>query len=60
MSIYEKQGEQRPVYMCIRTCTLGGSGGMLPPKILDFRRSVTASCVFTAKKNMLKLHAFAC
>ena len=31
------------VYMCISTCTLGGSGDMLPQKILDFRLSKTAS-----------------
>ena len=37
MSIHEKEGGQSPVYMCISTCTLGGSGGMLPQKILDFR-----------------------
>ena len=45
MSIYEKEGggeEQSPVYMCISTCTLGGAGGMLPQKILDFRLSETA------------------
>ena len=45
MSIYEKEGgggEQSPVYMCISTCTLGGSGGMLPQKSLDFRLSETA------------------
>ena len=29
MSIYEKEGGQS-------TCTLGGSGGMLPQKTLDF------------------------
>ena len=43
MSIYEKAGGQSPVYMCISTCTLGESGGMLPQKILDFRLSETAS-----------------
>ena len=35
------------MYMCISTCTLGGSGGMLPQKILDFRLSVTASGAFS-------------
>ena len=30
------------MYVCISTCTLGGSGGMLPKKILDFRLSETA------------------
>ena len=34
---------QSPVYMCISTCTLEGSEGMLPHKILDFRLSETAS-----------------
>ena len=29
------------------TCTLGGSGGMLPEKILDFRLSETASGAFS-------------
>ena len=43
MSIYEKEGGQSPVYMCISTCTLGGSGGMLPQEILVFRLSETAS-----------------
>ena len=33
--------------MCISTCTLGGSGGMLPQEILDFRLSVTASGAFS-------------
>ena len=47
MSIYEKEGGRSPVYMCISTCTLGGSGGMLPPKILDFRLSETASGAFS-------------
>ena len=39
MSIYEKEGGK--ALLC--TCTLGGSGGMLPQKILDFRLSETAS-----------------
>ena len=47
MSICEKEGEQSPVYTCITTCTLGGSGGMLPQEILDFRLSVTASGAFS-------------
>ena len=47
MSIYEKEGERSPVYMCISTCTLGGSGGMLPQKIFDFRLSETASGAFS-------------
>ena len=47
MSIYEKEGGRSPVYMCISTCTLGGSGGMLPQKILDFRLSETASGAFS-------------
>ena len=43
MSIYEKEGGGRsPVYICISTCTLGGSGG-----ILDFRLSETASGAFS-------------
>ena len=37
MSIYEKEGGRSLVYMCISTCTLGGSGGMLPQEILVFR-----------------------
>ena len=37
MSIYEKEGGQSPVYMCISICTLGGSGSMLP-QILDCLR----------------------
>ena len=47
MSNYEKEGGQSPVYMCINTCTLGESGGMLPQKILDFRLSETASGAFS-------------
>ena len=39
----KKRGGQSPVYMCISTCTLGESGGMLPQKILHFRLSETAS-----------------
>ena len=35
MSIYEEKGMQSPVYMCINTCILGGSEGMLPERILD-------------------------
>ena len=37
MSIYEKEEGAKPVYMCISTCTLGGSGGMLP-SVLDCLR----------------------
>ena len=37
MSINEKVGGQSPVYVCISTCALGGSGGMLLQKILDLR-----------------------
>ena len=37
MSIYEKEGGRSPVYMCICTCTLRGSGGMFPQEILVFR-----------------------
>ena len=33
MSIFEKEGGQSPVGMCMSTCTLGGSGGMLPQEI---------------------------
>ena len=47
MSIHEKEGGRSPVYMCISACTLGGSGGMLPRKILDFRLSETASGAFS-------------
>ena len=49
MSIFEKkkEGGQSPVYMCISTYTLGESGGMLPLKSLDFRRSETASGAFS-------------
>ena len=36
MSILEKEGGQSPVCMCISTCTLGGSGGMLPQEIFDY------------------------
>ena len=32
---------------CVSTCTLGGSGGMLPQKILDVRLSETASGAFS-------------
>ena len=39
MSIYEKERGRSPVYMCISTCTLGGS--------LDFRLSETASGAFS-------------
>ena len=38
---------QSPVYMYINTCTLGGSGGMFPQKILDFRLSETVSGAFS-------------
>ena len=41
MSIYEKEEGQSPV------CTLGGSGGMLPQKILDLIPSQTASGAFS-------------
>ena len=34
MSIYEKEEGQSPVYMCISTCILGVSGGMLSQEIL--------------------------
>ena len=34
MSIYKKEGGRSPVYMCISTCTLMGSGGQAP---LNFR-----------------------
>ena len=47
MGIFEKEAGQSPVYMCIRKCTLGGSGGMFPQEILDFRLSVTASGAFS-------------
>ena len=32
MSIYEKEGGPSPVHMCISTCTLGESGGMVSPR----------------------------
>ena len=35
------------MYKCISTCKLGGSGGMLPQKILDFGMSETASGAFS-------------
>ena len=35
------------MYVCITTCTLGGSGGMLSQKILDFRLSEVASGAFS-------------
>ena len=41
MSIYEKEGGGGEAL-----CTLGGSGGMLPQKSLDFRLSETASGAF--------------
>ena len=49
MSIFEKKGGggQSPVCMCISTRTLGGSGGMVPREILDFRLPVTASGAFS-------------
>ena len=47
MSIFEKEGGRSPVCMCISTCTLGGSGGMLPQEILDFRLPMTASGAFS-------------
>ena len=47
MSIHEKEGGRSPVCMYISTCILGGSGGMLPQKILDFRLSETASGAFS-------------
>ena len=40
--VFEKERRRSPAYMCISTCTLGGSGGMFPQEILDFRLSVTA------------------
>ena len=43
----KKGGGRSPVYMCNSTCTLGGSGGMLPQKILDFRLSETGSGAFS-------------
>ena len=33
--------------LCVHVQTLGGSGGMLPQKILDFRLSETASGAFS-------------
>ena len=47
MRIFEKEGGRSPVCMCVITCALGGSGGMLPEEILDFRLSVTASGAFS-------------
>ena len=47
ISIYKKERGQSPVYLCISTCTLGGSGGLLPQKILDYRLSETASGAFS-------------
>ena len=47
MSIYENEGGRSPVYMCISTFTLGGSGGMIPQEILVFRFSETASGAFS-------------
>ena len=47
MNICGKEGGQSPVYMCISTCTLGGSGDMFPQKIFDFRWSETASGAFS-------------
>ena len=44
MSIYEKEGGPSPVHMCISTCTLGGSRGMLSQEIL---LSETASGAFS-------------
>ena len=35
------------MYMCISTCTLGGSGGMLSQEFLVFRLSETASGAFS-------------
>ena len=44
----KKRGRQSPVYMCIiSTCTLGGSGGMLPQENLVFKVSETASGAFS-------------
>ena len=46
MSIDEKGGGgggRRSKALCTCTYTLGGSGGMLPQKMLDFRLSETAS-----------------
>ena len=37
MNIYENEGEQSPVHMCISACTLRGFGGMLLQEILVFR-----------------------
>ena len=42
-----KKRGQRPVYMCISTCRLGGSGGMFPQEILVVRLSDTASGAFS-------------
>ena len=44
MSIYEKEGGEA---LCTCTCTIGGSGGMLPQEILVFRLSQTASGAFS-------------
>ena len=40
----KRGGGRSPVYMCI---ILGGSVGMLPQKILEFRPSETASDAFS-------------
>ena len=36
INFLKEKGGQSPVYMCISTCILGGSGGMLPQEISDF------------------------
>ena len=47
MSIFEKEGGKALCVCVLCVCTLGGSGGIIPQEILDFRLSVTASGAFT-------------
>ena len=48
MSIYEKEGGRKALCTCaLSSCTLGGSGGILPQKTLAFRQSETACGTFS-------------
>ena len=47
MSIYDKEGGAKPCVHVHEHMYTGGSGGMPPKKMLDFRLSETASSAFS-------------